>query len=124
MFPKINPTGTQAWNTLEAHAAEMKKTQLKELFASDPARFDKWSFRFNDFLIDFSKNIVNETTRTQLLALAKECKLAEAIGSMFEGDLINETEQRSVLHTALRNFSGKPVYAAGKNVMEDVERVC
>src|SRR5436190_8455032 len=110
MFPKINPTTTQACKKLQSHAQEMKQVQMKELFAGDPDRFKKYSFRFNDTLFDFSKNIVTDETRRLLLQLAVECKLKEGIESMFEGDLINETEHRSVLHTALRNFSGKPVY--------------
>jgi glucose-6-phosphate isomerase len=123
MLPKINPTTTKAWNRLEAHAAKMKDARIKELVAEDPERFKKYSFSFNDILVDLSKNILTDETLKLLLDLANECKLKDAIEAMFEGDLINETEHRSVLHTALRNFSGKPVYAEGTNVMEDVQRV-
>ncbi|GAA4733740.1 glucose-6-phosphate isomerase [Flavisolibacter ginsenosidimutans] len=123
MFPKINPTTTQAWKNLEDHAAQMKEVQMKSLFAEDAERFQKYSHRFQDILIDFSKNIISEETLKLLLALANECKLKEAIAAMFDGELINETEHRSVLHTALRNFSSKAVYSEGKDIMPDVKSV-
>src|SRR5438874_10426894 len=123
MFPTINPTTTAAWKLLGQHAADMKKVQMKDLFAKDKSRFDKFAFCFNDILVDFSKNIISEETVKLLQQLAEECKVKEAIESMFEGELINQTENRSVLHVALRNFSGKPIYSQGKNVMEDVQRV-
>ncbi|MGN6399177.1 MAG: glucose-6-phosphate isomerase [Flavisolibacter sp.] len=123
MFPKVNPTTTPAWQALVRHAAIMKQQQMKDLFAQDASRFNKFSFCFNDTVIDFSKNIITEETLTLLLKLAEQCKLKDAIEAMFEGDLINQTENRSVLHVALRNFSGKPVYSTGGNVMEDVQRV-
>lgn len=123
MFPRINPSSTNAWKNLKAHAAEMKNVQMKDLFANDKERYTKYAHCFKDILVDFSKNIINEKTDQLLLQLANECHLKEAIEAMYEGDLINETEKRSVLHIALRNFSGKPVYAAGNNIMEDVIRV-
>ena len=123
MFPKIDPTGTTAWNLLEQHAPKMKEVPMKELFAKDAERFKKYAHCFNDILVDFSKNLITDETLKLLLQLANECKLKDAIESMFGGDLINQTEQRSVLHVALRNFSGKPVYAQGKDVMADVKRV-
>lgn len=123
MFPTINPTTTAAWKALSAHAAEMKQVLMKDLFAQDNERFRKFSHRFNDILIDFSKNIVTEETIRTLIELANECKLKEAITAMFEGELINETEHRSVLHVALRNFSGRAVYSEGKDVMPEVKAV-
>jgi glucose-6-phosphate isomerase len=123
MFPKINPKTTAAWKALSKHSDEMKQAHMKELFDSDPERFQKFAFCFNDMLIDFSKNIITSETVSLLIRLANECGLKKGIEAMFEGDLINETEHRSVLHVALRNLSGKPVYAEGKNVMEDVLRV-
>jgi glucose-6-phosphate isomerase len=123
MFPKINPSTTQAWNLLEKHSTKMKTLQIKELFEQDPERFKRFSFCLNETVFDFSKNILVAETISQLLQLAEDCKLKQAIEAMFEGDFINKTEQRSVLHTALRNFSGKPVFSAGHNVMEDVKRV-
>ncbi|MGZ3849483.1 MAG: glucose-6-phosphate isomerase [Flavisolibacter sp.] len=123
MFPKVNPTTTKAWKALEQHAIPMRKEKIKDFFARDPERFKTFSCCFNDTVIDFSKNLITEETLELLLQLAKECRLEDAIKAMFDGDFINETENRSVLHVALRNFSGQPVYAGGKNVMEDVLRV-
>ena len=123
MLPKINPTTTKAWKDLSTHAVQMKEVRMKELFAEDQNRFDNYSHHFEDILIDFSKNIVKDETLQLLVSLANECKLKDAIEAMFEGDLINETEHRSVLHIALRNFSGKPVYSEGEDVMPEVKRV-
>jgi len=123
MFPKIDPAGAAAWKSLERHANEMKQLHMKDLFAKDKDRFKKYAYYFNDLVFDFSKNIINDESVKLLLQLANECKLKEGIEAMFEGDLINETEHRSVLHVALRNFSGKPMYAEGKNVMDDVSKV-
>lgn len=123
MFPKINPTTTKAWNFLQQHANEMKKIHIKELFAKDADRFKKYAHCFHDIVIDFSKNIVSDKTMKLLFQLAEECQLKQAVEAMFNGDIINETEQRSVLHIALRNQSGQPIYCDGKNVMNDVKRV-
>src|SRR5215218_6928945 len=123
MFPKINPTGTKAWKELEQHSLLMKQMHMKDLFRHDPQRFQKFSFCFDETVLDFSKNMITEETVKLLMQLARECKLTEAIEALFEGDFINQTEHRSVLHMALRNFSDKPFYSAGKNVMEDVQRV-
>jgi glucose-6-phosphate isomerase len=123
MFPKIDPRGTAAWKALEQHANEMKMVHMRELFAKDADRFNKHAHFFNDIIVDFSKNIITDKTVKLLLQLASECKLRDAIEAMFEGDLINETEHRSVLHVALRNYSGKAVYSQGENVMDNVKRV-
>lgn len=123
MFPKINPITTKAWTALQQHANEMKLVHMRDLFQKDPSRFDKYALRFQDILIDFSKNRITDQTLALLLQLASESKLPDAIQALFEGDLINETEKRSVLHVALRNFSGQPVYSMGKDVMPDVQRV-
>lgn len=123
MFPKNNPTETAAWKLLEQHATEMKQVHIKDLFAKDAQRFKNNAHYFNDIVLDLSKNIINDETLKLLFQLANQCKLKDAIEAMFEGDLINETEQRSVLHVALRNFSNQPVYSEGKNVMDDVKRV-
>jgi glucose-6-phosphate isomerase len=123
MFPKVNPTSTQAWQKLTAHAAQMKEVHMRDLFAQDADRFKKYAHCFNDILIDFSKNIITEETIKLLTSLATECRLKAGIEAMFNGELINETEHRSVLHIALRNFSGKPVYSEGKDVMPDVKAV-
>ncbi|HYH16442.1 MAG TPA: glucose-6-phosphate isomerase, partial [Flavisolibacter sp.] len=123
MFPKINPTTTKAWTALYQHAQEIKTLHMRDLFKQDPSRFDKYALRFQDIFIDFSKNRINDKTVALLLQLANESKLQDAIEALFEGDLINETEKRSVLHVALRNFSGQPIYSMGKDVMPDVLRV-
>lgn len=123
MLPAINPSTTAAWQQLLQHAAEMKKGHLRDLFSNDPARFSNYSFRIGDILADFSKNNINSTTMGLLFQLAAECRLQEGINAMFNGDAINRTEKRAVLHVALRNFSGRPVYAAGNNVMPEVKKV-
>ena len=123
MFPTINPTTTKSWKQLETHAEKMKQVLIKDLVANDPERFRKLAFCLNDIVIDFSKNIINDETFSLLQSLAGECKLKEAIEAMYGGDRINATEQRSVLHIALRNFSGKPVFAEGKDVMPGVQKV-
>ena len=122
MFPKINPTKTTAWKNLEDHYKEMKNTPIKDLFKEDKDRFEKYSLSEPDILFDFSKNIVNDKTMQLLLELAYECELQKAIKAMFTGEVINGTENRSVLHTALRNFSGNPVYSEGKDVMPEVKK--
>ena len=123
MFPKINPTTTKAWSFLQQHANEMKEVHMKELFAKDADRFKKYAHCFNDIVIDFSKNRITDKTLQLLFQLARECQLKEAIEAMCSGAVINETEQRSVLHIALRSFSDQPIYSNGKNVMDDVKRV-
>jgi glucose-6-phosphate isomerase len=123
MFPKINPTETGSWKLLQEHFAEMKQVHIKDLFLEDADRFTKYCFALPEIICDFSKNIVNDTTLRSLLRLANECKLREAIDAMFTGEKINETEGRSVLHTALRNFSGEPVFSDGKDVMPEVLQV-
>ncbi|MEQ1676924.1 MAG: glucose-6-phosphate isomerase [Chitinophagaceae bacterium] len=123
MFPTVNPTSTNAWRLLQEHAAEMKTARLRELFRTDPDRFKKYSLCLTDTVFDYSKNIITDTTIQLLLQLAGECKLKDGINAMFNGDIINSTEKRAVLHIALRNFSGKPVTTAGKDVMPEVQKV-
>jgi glucose-6-phosphate isomerase len=123
MFPKINPTETESWKKLQQHFEEMKNVHIKDMFTEDPERFQKFSFAVPEIICDFSKNIINDTTINLLLQLADECGLREAIDAMFMGEKINETEDRSVLHTALRNFSGEPVVSDGKDVMPAIKKV-
>ena len=120
MFPKVNPSKTAAWKKLLDHFKEMKHVSMKDLFMEDPDRFKKYSLAVPDIIFDYSKNRVNNETIKLLLELAYECELHKAIKAMFTGELINETEGRSVLHTALRSFSGKPVMSEEKDVMPQV----
>ena len=122
-FPTINPTKTQAWKNLESHANEMKQVHMRELFKNDPSRFDAFSQTDGNLLFDYSKNIITEETLKLLNELAHESGLKEAINAMFEGEKINRTENRAVLHTALRNFSGEPVLTDGEDVMPGVSAV-
>ena len=120
----INPTQTQAWQALEAHFAANKETRLKDLFAQDPQRFDKFSLTYQgDILVDYSKNLITEETLKLLIDLAKETDLRSAIDAMFNGEKINMTEGRSVLHVALRNRSDRPIESDGKDVMPEVKAV-
>jgi glucose-6-phosphate isomerase len=123
MFPKINPEETKGWRQLKEHADWMSGANVRKLFERDPARFEKFSLQLDDILFDYSKNIITEETMELLVELARECKVDEAIEAMFGGEHINETEDRAVLHTALRNVSGEPVYDEGKNVMDEVNAV-
>ena len=123
MLPKINPTNTTAWNSLQEHFSEMKSVHIRELFKADPDRFSKYSISNRDIVFDYSKNIISEKTIQLLLQLANECKLKDGIDAMFNGEKINETESRAVLHTALRNLSPEPVFAEGKDVMPEVRKV-
>ncbi|MEO5648926.1 MAG: glucose-6-phosphate isomerase [Ginsengibacter sp.] len=122
MLPKINPTKTAAWKKLQDHYKEMKSVPIKDLFKEDKDRFKKFCFSMPEIVCDFSKNRVSDTTKQLLLNLAEECELKKGIKAMFDGELINGTEGRSVLHTALRNFSGKPVYSEGKDVIPAVKK--
>ncbi|EKO3542447.1 glucose-6-phosphate isomerase [Vibrio fluvialis] len=124
MLKNINPTQTQAWKALTAHFESAQDMDLKTLFAEDSQRFAKYSTRFgNDILVDYSKNLVNEETMKHLFALAEETDVKSAIQAMFSGEAINQTEGRSVLHTALRNRSNMPVMVKGEDVMPAVNAV-
>ena len=123
MLAKMNPTKTKSWQNLLRHYEETKDLHMRDLFAEDPRRFDKFSIRFNDLLVDYSKNRITEETLKGLLALAEECDLKRAIGNMFSGAKINETENRAVLHIALRNRDNSPIEVDGRDVMPDVNAV-
>jgi glucose-6-phosphate isomerase len=101
----------------------MRTARIKELFAADTERFNRYNIQFDDILFDYSKNRVNDKTLQLLFQLAEECKVTDGIAAMFNGDIINDTERRSVLHTALRNFSKQPVYSEGNDVMPLVKKV-
>ena len=120
----INPTNTQAWKALEAHQSQLAHTTIADLFKQEQNRFNDYSLTFeNQILVDFSKNKINQETLKLLHQLAKESALDEAINAMFTGEKINRTENRAVLHTALRNRLNTPVYVDGKDVMPEVNAV-
>ena len=123
MLGKINPTATKGWKNLTDHFSKMKTIHMKDLFKEDPQRFNKFSIRIKDILIDYSKNIITEETIKLLIGLADEINLKDAIEKMFTGDKINETENRAVLHTALRNRGNSPVYVENEDVMPKVNVV-
>ena len=123
MIPKINPTQTSAWKKLTAHYLEMKTVRIKTLFDNDAERFEKMSIQFNDLIFDYSKNIITDETKKYLLELAVECNLKSAIEAMFNGEKINEAENRAVLHTASRNFSDAPIIVDGGDVMPGIKSV-
>jgi len=123
MFPSVNPTTTNAWQLLQAHAAELKDVHMRDLFSGDASRFDRYAFQLENLLVDFSKNRITDRTMQLLWQLANECKLKDGINAMFGGDAINRTEKRAVLHVALRNASDRPVYTAGENIMPAVRKV-
>ncbi|MEM8584669.1 MAG: glucose-6-phosphate isomerase [Bacteroidota bacterium] len=123
MFPSINPTQTAAWQKLLAHFEATKNDQMSDLFATNPDRFQQMHLVFEDLLVDFSKNRITEETLSLLLELAEACQLPKAIEAMFSGEHINGTEDRAVLHIALRNRSDRPIYDQGEDVMPDVREV-
>ena len=120
----INPTITQAWKALELHQTELASVTIQALFQQEKDRFKDYSLVFDDqILVDFSKNNINQMTLSLLRQLAQECALDEAKEAMFSGEKINRTENRAVLHTALRNRSNHPVFVDGKDVMPEVNAV-
>lgn len=120
----INPTHTHAWKSLETHKAELSNITIQDLFKQEKNRFDDYSLTFNSqILVDFSKNNINQTTLSHLRQLAQECSLDSAKEAMFTGEKINRTENRAVLHTALRNRANTPVLVDGKDVMPEVNAV-
>ncbi len=123
MLNRQNPTETAAWKKLAAHFQTLESVHLRDLFEQDPQRFAKFSETFEDVLIDYSKNRITEETLQLLLELAAETKVKESIGKMFSGEKINETEDRAVLHIALRNRSNTPIMVDGENVMPRVNAV-
>lgn len=123
MLNRQNPLQTAAWAALQVHFEAMKAQSMQSLFEDDPRRFEKFSLQLEEVLVDFSKNIISKETLRLLVDLAKETGLAEGIASMFGGEKINETEGRAVLHVALRNLSGDPIYVDGEDVMPKVRKV-
>lgn len=124
MLKAIDPTQTTAWKELQSHFEQIKHTDIKTLFKTDPKRNENFSLVFKEqIFVDYSKNNITSETLDKLHSLAKECNLSASIKQMFDGEKINRTENRSVLHIALRNLSNNPIYVDGKNVMDDVNAV-
>lgn len=119
----INPTETEAWKKLAAHFEQVKNVHMHELFKADPLRTEKMHIEWNNFLVDYSKNRVSDETISLLLSLAKEVDLADAIQKYFDGDCINQTENRAVLHTALRANGKEAIFVDGVNVMPEITAV-
>ena len=119
----INPTETKAWKALQQHFQEMQKTSIKDLFQSDASRIEKFNLQWNNFVIDYSKNNINQETIALLLELANEVGLKNAISDYFDGGIINQTENRAVLHTALRAKESAVILVDGQNVVPEVYEV-
>ena len=120
---KKNPTTTNSWKQLIRYKKDIEHLHLRELFSRDSKRFSRMNIRWNDFLIDYSKNILTQEIIDLLLNFSSEMNIKEAIEAFFSGEKINETENRAVLHTALRCRKNKPIYVDGKNVMPEVNEV-
>jgi glucose-6-phosphate isomerase len=122
MLNSINPTETSAWQKLTLAYLNMQAAHMRELFDEDDHRFEKFHLKFEDILVDYSKNLVTKEVMDALVELAHQTDLPEAIRMMFDGTMINQTEHRSVLHVALRNRSNSPIHVDGKDVMPEVNR--
>jgi len=122
MLPKINPETTSAWKSLQQHFAQ-NDFELRELFQKNPNRFQNFSVKRENYLFDFSKNLINEETLSLLIQLAEETQLKQAIEAMFTGEKINETEKRAVLHTALRDFSAQEIVVDSENIKPSIQKV-
>ena len=118
-----NPTKTLAWQNLQKRFQEMNSASMKEMFANDSTRTEKFHFQWNDFVIDYSKNIIDQETMSLLIELAKEVHLKEAISQYFDGEIINQTENRAVLHTALRAKETAIIKVDGVNVIPEIFEV-
>jgi glucose-6-phosphate isomerase len=122
-LPHINPTTTAVWEKLNQHYTQLKNVSMQEMFVNDNSRAEKFHIQWNDFLVDYSKNRINSETLNLLQELAKEVNLKQAISSYFEGEAINQTENRAVLHTALRSPKEETILVDGKNVIPEVFEV-
>ena len=122
MLPKHNPTELRSWKTLE-NIKKNRVFDLRKLFKENPARADEFSVSFDDIFLDYSKNLIDTEVMKALFDLAEEAGLKEGIAAMFRGEKINETENRAVLHTALRDFSDDPIMLDGHDIKQDIRRV-
>ncbi len=122
MLEKISPTQTEAWQKLTSHFEAIRDTTIKDLFSTNTNRQSDFTIEWEDLYVDLSKNRWDETTKKHLLDLTKQCQLTDAIEKMFSGEKINETENRAVLHIALRNRSNRPILVDGEDVMPKVRK--
>jgi glucose-6-phosphate isomerase len=122
-LPSVNPTTTNSWKKLQDHYNKINNNHMKDLFAQNKERANKFTINWDDFYVDFSKNRITEETLKYLLELADEVQLKDAIKSQFSGDIINQTEGRAVLHTALRAPKTAEFFVDGVNVMPEVYAV-
>jgi len=122
-LPNINPTSTNSWKKLKEHFNDLKDVHMKDLFAEDKDRANKFTIKWDDFYVDFSKNRITSETFKYLLELADDVNLKAAIESQFSGEIINQTEGRAVLHTALRAPESYNVKVDGENVVPEVYKV-
>ena len=120
---KSDLTRSETWRALSQHRSEMEIVHMRDQFAQDPQRFDRFSLQFHDILFDFSKNRISDKTLALLLELPEIIDLSAKIEAMFNGAKINNTEHRAVLHIALRNRSNRPILVDGKDVMPEVNAV-
>ena len=120
---KTNPTNTKAWKQLEHHFKSIQKVQMKDLFAQDSKRANSYTIKWEDFYVDFSKNRIDQKALDLLLDLANEIDLKDAISKQFDGSVINETENRAVLHTALRAPKSSQVFVDGENIIPEIHSV-
>ena len=119
----INPTQTAAWQKLQVHFKQMKGVRMQDLFAADAKRAEQFHVQWNDFLLDYSKNRMTTETMVLLQELAQETGLQEAIEQYFSGALINQTENRAVLHTALRSIEQSPLLVNGADIRPEIQKV-
>ncbi|ATA93612.1 glucose-6-phosphate isomerase [Capnocytophaga canimorsus] len=123
MLQVVNPTTTKAWMSLQKHFEATQNALMKSLFEQDPNRAKRFSIQWQDFLVDYSKNRIDSTTMDLLVQLAEQCGLKDAVEKYFEGDLINATENRAVLHTALRASTDAVIQVEGENVIPEIQKV-
>lgn len=121
ILPRVNPLKTKSWEDLKNHFYKIKDSNISDLFVSDPNRYKNFSINFGDLLLDFSRNRINDETLDIFEKLAEEIKLSDAIKSYFNGEKINETEGRGVLHTAVRNQSNNKLIHDGVNIIEKIK---
>ena len=121
--PNTSVTDLSAWQALSAHYESVKDREMRDLFAENPGRFSEFSVKFDDLLFDYSKNRITDETKALLLELAREANLPEMRNKMFSGEKVNTTEDRAVLHVALRNRSNSPIRVDGEDVMPEVNEV-